>query len=168
MGANIKGDGSLNEAAAVGKTITLTGDAAGIAITSAATTLGNYAVQITAASGCMPFRCGTSSSNYIEGAADGNRTFRAYRNLAAATTALPMVQFLQDNDTDDQVALQIQQDAVSTPAVTIQSNTGADILLTPRATASIAAAAEGSIAYDSTLHKLRVRGAAGWETVTSV
>ena len=27
---------------------------------------------------------------------------------------------------------------------------------------------EGKIYFDSTLHKLRIRGAAGWETVTSV
>jgi len=36
------------------------------------------------------------------------------------------------------------------------------------ATGDIAAAAEGSIAYDTTLHKLKVRGAVGWETITSV
>jgi len=59
--------------------------------------------------------------------------------------------------------------AAFTPAALKITNagTGPDIALVGRPTAGIAAAAEGSIAYDTTLHKLRVRGAAGWETITS-
>jgi hypothetical protein len=48
------------------------------------------------------------------------------------------------------------------------AGTGPDISLAGRATGSYADAAEGSIIYDTTLHKLRVRGAAAWETITSV
>lgn len=48
------------------------------------------------------------------------------------------------------------------------AGTGPDIQIVGRATGSIAAAAEGAIAYDTTLHKLKIRGAAGWETITSV
>ncbi len=34
-------------------------------------------------------------------------------------------------------------------------------------TANAPTSAEGNVYYDTTLHKLRVRGAAGWETITS-
>jgi len=51
--------------------------------------------------------------------------------------------------------------------ITTADGKGPDISITGRTTANIPDAAEGSLAYDTTLHKLKVRGAAGWETVTS-
>ena len=42
------------------------------------------------------------------------------------------------------------------------------VILIGIATASAPAYVEGGIYYDTTLHKLRVGGAAGWETITSV
>jgi hypothetical protein len=55
-------------------------------------------------------------------------------------------------------------------AATTKAKVTADgaILLTGIPTATAPAYVEGGIYYDTTLHKLRVGGAAGWETITSV
>jgi hypothetical protein len=52
------------------------------------------------------------------------------------------------------------------PVLTIDGKGKLQLVLTP--TASAPAYTEGALYYDSTLHKLRVGGAADWETVTSV
>jgi hypothetical protein len=52
----------------------------------------------------------------------------------------------------------------------VVENTGsrAPMHFVSKTTAEVTVAVEGDVYYDSTLHKLRVRGQAGWETITSV
>lgn len=54
---------------------------------------------------------GTELADILRDRADAGGTFRFYRNLAAANTAGPVFNIINDNATDDQDALTVQQDA---------------------------------------------------------
>jgi hypothetical protein len=70
--------------------------------------------------------------------------------------------------TTEHVHFQQAGAANTNPNVKITTaGTGADIRLTGRASAGMGAGTEGDIYFNATTHKLMIRGAAGWETVTS-
>ncbi len=159
MGANIKGPYSLQECSKVGATITTTDATGAAALTVAAAAAG---VSITQ----------TDTNSYVfeavsTGAITGTVNALSRFDSRNASTTKPVVQI--DNDS---AAIGLIVDLTlgtnSNSAIKItHSGTGADLFLTPRASAGMAAGAEGGIYFNATTHKLMIRGAAGWETVNS-
>jgi len=66
-----------------------------------------------------------------------------------------------------QRAINIDHAGNGHPIYITNAGTSADIHLSPRASAGMAAGTEGDLYYDSTTHKLMIRTAAGYETITS-
>ena len=105
------------------------GDAIGLDITSLATTNTNYALNVVADSGAHPFRAATDANDfYLKEKSGGAASHYFYRNETSATTAGEMVLMVQDNASDDQVALKIQQDAPA-PSVDIDANASASVVV---------------------------------------
>jgi len=99
------------------------GDSYGINVLSAATTNTQYGIRIVTGAGATVANfeyAGTEFARFgIHNSAEGSNWF--YRNLAAADTAGAVVFIEQDNATDDQIALKIQQDGVK-EAIFIDQN----------------------------------------------
>ena len=107
------------------------GDKVALNIASAATTAGNYAIQVISEGGAYTARFATDITNNLAtfARAPGNAAGSnwIYRDLASADTGGPVVFIEQDNAGDDQDALAIQQDG-SGYAILAQTSSGNDIM----------------------------------------
>jgi len=107
------------------------GDKVALNIASAATTAGNYAIQVISEGGAYAARFATDITNNLAtfARAPGNAAGSnwIYRDLASADTGGPVVFIEQDNAGDDQDALAIQQDG-SGYAILAQTSSGNDIM----------------------------------------
>jgi len=89
------------------------GDQTALQILTSATTEGEYGLKVSTGSGANAFQALESVNNYVNiGASSSSATGSSYfyRNLAAASTNSPVVFIKQDEATDDQNALSIQND----------------------------------------------------------
>jgi len=161
MGAFIKGPYGLGESRNVSGTITVPAiGAAAINIDNSLNTA--EAIKITSS---MDNTVAQSPLNIITTNAAFDRSIIRVTN-AGTQAGIQIDQ--TGNSTIGAGRFNTSGGANTTDAISISTGgTGADIKIAGRATAAYADSGEGAIVYDTTLHKLRVRGAAGWETITS-
>lgn len=113
----------VNAGTGAGLYIDQNGNGKGLLIDSAAATEANYALDVNASNGARAGRFYPGDFNngavYLGQPANGTNggTFRVYRNLAAASTAVPLAQLVQDNTGDDQSVLVIQNDGTGNSIV---------------------------------------------------
>jgi len=116
------------------------GDSYGIQILSAATTNTQYGIRVVTGAGATVANFEYAGTEFarlgIHNAADGSNWF--YRNLAAANTAGPVVFIEQDEATDDQVALSVQNDGTGNGIYLNNTGDGTAFLLIQNSTASAA------------------------------
>jgi len=101
-----------NAGAGYGLFIDQNGDGMGMFIDSEATSTNNYALNVIASQGAKVARLSESANNYFEKRtySDPTGSNLFYRNVTAASTAAPVVTILQNEATDDQPALKVQQE----------------------------------------------------------
>jgi len=107
----------------------------------------------------------TSAGIYVENTGNADCAMSLFSARGAANRGLLTIG--TTNAAFDQTLINLAQGGSGKGIKIACVGNGADIFLTPRASAGMAAGSEGDIYFNVTTHKLMIRGAAGWETVNS-
>lgn len=131
------------------------------------TTITAYGLRIDAGGGAICALFSESASNYVSVARDPNNANGSsyfYRDLAAASTAGPVVFMVNDSATDDQPVLKIQQDVTTVEAINFSTGSIAFDFATAMATSGAGTMAINNSpgAGATTWIKVQVNGTEGF------